>query len=55
MSQQIDLELEKEMLPEYDFSKGLRGKHHEAYKARSNVSLLNQDLAKALQDSAAVI
>ena len=33
-----------EMRPEYDFSKGVRGVHHEAYRAGTNVVLLEPDL-----------
>jgi hypothetical protein len=40
--------------PEYDFSKGVRGKHHAAYKAGTNVVLLEPDIAKAFPDSSAV-
>ena len=43
-----------EIRPEYDFSHGVRGKHHAAYRAGTNVVLLDADLAKALPDSAAV-
>ena len=40
--------------PEYDFSKGVRGKHHAAYKAGTNVVLLDADVAAAFPDSSAV-
>ena len=43
-----------EMLPEYDFSHGVRGKHHESYKAGTNVVFLDPDLAKVFTDSAQV-
>jgi hypothetical protein len=43
-----------DMLAEYDFSHGVRGKHHEAYKAGTNVIFLEPDLAKVFADSAAV-
>jgi hypothetical protein len=39
---------------EYDFSAGVRGKHHEAYKAGTNVVFLDPDLAKVFTDSAQV-
>lgn len=42
------------MRPEYDFSHGVRGKHHEARRARTNVILLDADVAKAFPDSASV-
>lgn len=43
-----------EFRPEYDFSKGIRGKHHEAYKAGTNVVLLDADVAEAFPDSSSV-
>ncbi len=42
------------MRPEYDFSHGVRGKHHEAYRAGTNVVFLDSDVAKAFADSASV-
>ena len=43
-----------DLRPEYDFSGGVRGKHHAAYKARTNVVLLDADVAQAFPDSASV-
>jgi hypothetical protein len=43
-----------ELRSEYDFSGGVRGKHHEAYKAGTNVVLLDADVAKAFPDSSSV-
>ena len=43
-----------ELRPEYDFSGGVRGKHHAAYKAGTNVVLLDPDVAKAFPDSSSV-
>ena len=54
MSQQVNPESDEDILPEYDFSHGVRGKHHEAYKAGTNVIFLEPDLAKVFKDSAAV-
>ena len=42
------------MRPEYDFSHGVRGKHHEAYRVGTNVVFLDSDVAKAFADSASV-
>ena len=42
------------MLPEYDFSHGVRGKHREAYQAGRNVIFLEPDLAKVFKDSDSV-
>lgn len=43
-----------EMRPEYDFSRGTRGVHHEAYRAGTNVVFLEPDLIEAFPDSASV-
>ncbi len=40
--------------PEYEFSGGVRGKHHAAYKAGTNVVVLDADVAKAFPDSPSV-
>lgn len=42
------------MRPEYDFSSGVRGKHHDAYVRGTNVVLLEPDVAEVFKDSAAV-
>jgi hypothetical protein len=39
---------------EYDFSNGVRGVHHEAYVAGTNVVFLEPDLVEAFPDSASV-
>ena len=43
-----------EMRPEYDFSQGVRGKHYQAYRAGTNVVLLEPDIAAVFPDSASV-
>ena len=43
-----------EMRPEYDFSGGVRGKHHEQYKAGTNVVFLDSDVARVFKDSESV-
>jgi hypothetical protein len=43
-----------ELRPEYDFSKSARGKHRAAYKAGTNVVLLDADVAEAFPDSTSV-
>lgn len=43
-----------ELRSEYDFSGGVRGKHHAAYKAGTNVVLLDADVAQAFPDSSSV-
>jgi hypothetical protein len=42
------------MKPEYDFSGGVRGKHHEQYKAGTNVVFLDPDVARVFRDSESV-
>ena len=54
MSHPTGPEVDDEMLPEYDFSKGVRGKHHRAYKAGTNVVFLDPDVAAAFGDSSSV-
>jgi hypothetical protein len=43
-----------EMLPEYDFSGGVRGKYAARYREGTNLVLLEPDVAKAFHDSATV-
>lgn len=43
-----------DILPEYDFSKAVRGKYYERYQAGTNVVLLEPDVAAAFPDSDAV-
>ena len=54
MSQKINPRRDEDILPEYDFAHGVRGKHHEAYKAGTNVVFLEPDLAKVFKDSDSV-
>ena len=42
------------MRPEYDFSSGARGKHHEAWREGTNIVLLDPDVAKVFKDSETV-
>lgn len=39
---------------EYDFTGGVRGKHHSAYREGTNVVLLDPDVARAFPDSPSV-
>ncbi len=43
-----------DMRPEYDFSGGVRGKHHRAYREGTNVVLLEPDVAKVFRTSESV-
>jgi hypothetical protein len=45
---------DEDMRPEYDFSNGVRGKHHLQYAAGTNVVLLDPDIAAAFTDSQSV-
>ncbi len=45
---------EPEMLDEYDFSKGVRGKYAQRYAAGSNVVVLAPDVADVFPDSTSV-
>ena len=54
MNQNLSTEPDEDMLPEYDFAGGVRGKHHKDYKAGTNVIFLEPDLAKVFPDSASV-
>ena len=42
------------MRPEYDFTDGVKGKHHRAYRQGTNVVLLDPDVADVFKDAAAV-
>jgi hypothetical protein len=54
MSQKATPEETDDIRPEYDFSQGVRGKHHQAYQAGTNVVFLEPDVAKVFTDSASV-
>ena len=43
-----------DMLDEYDFSKGVRGKYAKRYAAGSNVVILSPDVARIFPDSESV-
>ena len=45
---------DNEMRPEYDFSKGVRGKHYRAYQQGTNVVFLEPDIAEVFKDSESV-
>lgn len=54
MNPRTSLKGSDEMRPEYDFSGGVRGKHHKAYRAGTNVVFLDPDIAQVFTNSAAV-
>ena len=43
-----------EMKPEYDFSRGVRGKHAAAFAKATNIVVLDPDVAKVFRDSESV-
>lgn len=45
---------DKEMLPEYDFSKGVRGKYAKQFVQGTNIVMLAPDVAKIFHDSESV-
>jgi len=45
---------ENDMLPEYDFSKGVRGKYAQRYAEGTNIVVLSPDLARIFPDSESV-
>ena len=44
----------EDMREQYDFSKGVRGKHYRAFAAGSNVVVLDPDVARIFRDAVAV-
>jgi hypothetical protein len=51
MSQKND---DQDMLDEYDFSKGIRGKYAERYNKGTNVIVIDPDVAEYFSDSKAI-
>ncbi len=47
-------EINSEILDEYDFSKGIRGKYVQRYAAGSNVVVISPDVAELFPDSESV-
>ena len=45
---------EKEMLPEYDFSGGTRGKYSRKYARQNNLVAIERDVSKYFADSKSV-
>lgn len=54
MSQQTNDEQDPEMLEEYDFSGGVRGKYAARFAAGANVVVLDPDVAEVFPDSESV-
>ncbi len=57
MNEEIEIDLEDDLQPEYDFSKmagGVKGKYVDRYRAGTNLVLLAPDVAKAFPTEADV-
>lgn len=49
-----DVMADDDMRPEYDFSRGVRGKYYERFRQNSNVVVLDPDVSQAFPNSASV-
>jgi hypothetical protein len=54
MKQEQNNERDPDMLDEYDFSGGVRGKYAERYARGTNVIVLDPDVAKVFSDAESV-
>jgi hypothetical protein len=54
MARKASAGADPDLLPEYDFTSGVRGKYLEQYRQGTNLVLLEPDVAQAFPDSAAV-
>lgn len=54
MSQEFNKQSDPDMLDEYDFSGGLRGKYVNRFAEGSNVIVLDPDVARVFPDSESV-
>ena len=54
MSQEANSERDPEMLDEYDFSNGVRGKYADRFVEGGNVVVLDPDVAQVFTDSESV-
>ncbi len=54
MNQELDNETDPDMLDEYDFSNGVRGKYVDRFAKESNVIVLDPDVAQVFPDSESV-
>jgi len=54
MKKAVKTTSDDDMLPEYDFSKGVRGKYAKRYAEGTNVVLLAPNVAKVFKNSDAV-
>lgn len=54
MNQELNNERDPDMLDEYDFSNGVRGKYVDRFAKGSNVVVLDPDVAQVFPDSESV-
>lgn len=54
MKKAVKTRRDPDMLDEYDFSKGVRGKYAKRYAGGTNVVVLSPDVAEVFRDSASV-
>ena len=54
MKKQIEIERDPDMLGDYDFSQGVRGKYVQRFAQGSNVVVLSPDIAVIFPDSESV-
>ena len=54
MKKQFEIEQDPDMLDDYDFSQGVRGKYVERFAQGSNVVVLAPDIAEIFPDSESV-
>ena len=54
MNQELNKETDSDMLKEYDFSNGVRGKYVERFAKGCNVIVIDPDVAQVFPDSESV-
>jgi len=54
MNKQVEIERDPDMLDDYDFSQGVRGKYVQRFAQGSNVVVLSPDVAAIFPDSDSV-
>jgi hypothetical protein len=54
MKKQTEIERDPDMLDDYDFSQGVRGKYVQRFAQGSNVVILSPDVAEIFPDSESV-
>jgi len=54
MKKKVEIERDPDMLDDYDFSQGVRGKYVQRFAQGSNVVILSPDVAEIFPDSESV-